>query len=259
MRLNEVLADNLYKHRMNETVVKPYIKYLEGLGTYLKEDAMTSAQLQQMVQQSGDHPENIVLPPEVKQNFANELAKIPPGPVQNFGPQAQAEINKIQDPTVKASLLQKAKEALKNPDTQQTILSAISSIAGMAAGAATLGIGKDAAKAATQAIGNGLLGVVNARLTGKDWQSSLKHGAKHVAAHGIAAATDTDARDIKKAAGIKMPDGSTKPAEPATAQAPAGATATTPELTNKWQEFINYGQKLVQQMAGSSTATPKTA
>jgi hypothetical protein len=212
---------------------------------------MTSAQLSNMVKSAGDHPENIVLPPEVKQNFEQELAKIPPGPVENFGPQAQAEINKIQDPQVKASLLQKAKEALKNPDTQQTILSAISSIAGMAAGAATLGLGKDAAKAATQAIGNGLLGVVNARMSGKDWQSSLKHGAKHVAAHAVGAATDTNASDIKKAAGIKDPSAPTA--------APASATATTPELTNKWQEFINYGQKLVQQMAQSSTTTPKTA
>lgn len=248
MRLNEVLADNLYRHRMTETVVKPYIRYLEGLGTYLKEDAMTSAQLQQMVRSAGDHPENVLLPAEVKQNFEQELARVPHEPVANFGAQAQAELNKIQDPEVKRGLYQKARDALKNPDTQQTILSAISSIAGMAAGAATLGIGKDAAKAATRAIGNGLLGVLNARLAGKDWKTAAKAGVGVGAAHAAADTLDVDARDVKKAVGIAGQKPST-----------AGAAATTPELTNKWQEFINYGQKLVQQMAQSSTTTPKTA
>jgi hypothetical protein len=97
------------------------------------------------------------------------------------------------------SLLAKAKEALKNPDTQQTILTAVSSIAGMVAGAASLGLGADAAKTATKHIGSGLLGVLNARLAGKSWKDAAKHGAGVGATHAAADELGINAKDAKSA------------------------------------------------------------
>ena len=262
MRIDEVISTNPVKYRdhrihMDETVVKPYLKYLESIGSYLSEDATSAEQLKQAVVQAGNNPENIVLPPQIKQNFAQQIDKAPVGPVQNFGPQAQAELAKIQDPQLKQTLLQKAKEAVKNPDTQQTILSAISSIAGMAAGAASLGLGAEAAKSATKTIGNGLLGILNARLSGANWKTAIKHGAAVGTTHAAADQLDVDADNVKKAVGVQSPAGQQTTAQgqqPAqtTGQAPAQQPVAPADVAKKWQEFINYGQKLVQQMAAQN-------
>jgi hypothetical protein len=255
MRLNEIVTENrhlYWQRRMNENVVKPYAAYLQGLNTYLTEAAAADP-ISQMVQQAGGNPDNMVLPTQVQQNFAANLPPADAGPVPNFQQQATAEVNKIADPEVKKGLMDKIKDALKNPDHQQTILTAVSGIAGMVANAASLGIGGDAAKAATKAIGTGLLATLNSRIAGKSWTDAAKAGVARATTKAAADQVGVDYRDAKKALGL----GSTKQAakdaqagaqggQAAPIPAPAG---TTPDaLKAEWEKFVQFGQGLLNRM-----------
>lgn len=242
-----------YIRRMNENVVKPYIKYLQGLNRYLNESQMTQQDLKAVAQQAEQDPSSVTLPQQVQQNFAKELETVPAGPVDGFNDKINAELAKVQDPEVKKSLLDKAKEALKNPDTQQTILTAVSSIAGMVAGAASLGLGAEAAKSATKHIGNGLLGVLNARLAGKSWSDSAKHGAGVGATHAAADELGVNDKDAKNALGIQTPQAGKPNAAQGQVAAPAGVSPEA--LKGEWEKFVKYGQDLVSKMA----PTPATA
>jgi hypothetical protein len=251
-----------YIRRMDETVVKPYIAYLKGLNSYLTEAAMSPADLKAVAQQAQQDPNSVTLPPQVQQNFAKELEAVPAGPVDGFNDKFNAELAKIQDPEVKQGLLAKAKEALKNPDHQQTILTAVSSIAGMVAGAASLGLGADAAKSATKHIGNGLLGIVNAKLSGKSWQSAIKHGAKVGATHAAADELGVNARDAKSALGIKNYDPSkpisptNQPGQTAQGQVTAPPGVDPQALKGEWEKFVKYGQDLLSKMVPAPQAKP---
>jgi hypothetical protein len=262
MRLNEIVTENrhlYWQRRMNENVVRPYINYLSGLNTYLTEAAAADP-ISQMVQQAGGNPDNMVLPPQVQQNFAANLPPADAGPVQNFQQQAQAEVAKIADPEVKKSLMDKIKTALKNPDTQQTILTAVSSIAGMAAGAASMGLGRDAAKSATQAIGQGLIATLNAKMGGADWKSAAKQGVAHGAAHAAGDELGVRGKDLTKAVGLGTPgapgDKAAAGGAPAAGpvQAPAG---TTPDaLKAEWEKFVQFGQGLLNRMVPAQQPAP---
>jgi hypothetical protein len=262
MRLNEIVTENrhlYWQRRMDENVVQPYIDYLNGLNSYLTEAAAADP-ISQMVAQAGGNPDAMVLPPQVRQNFAANLPPADSGPVQNFQQQATAEVAKIADPEVKKGLMDKIKTALKNPDTQQTILTAVSSIAGMAAGAASMGLGKDAAKSATNAIGQGLIATLNAKMAGADWKSAAKQGVAHSAAHAAGDELGVRGTDLTKAAGIANPakanKGGAAPAAPGATpvQAPAG---TSPEaLKAEWQKFVQFGQGLLNRMVPAQQTAP---
>jgi len=243
-----------YIRRMNENVVKPYIEYLRGLNRYLSESAMTPQDLKAVAQQAQQNPESVTLPPQVQQNFARELETVPPGPVDGFNDKVNAELAKVQDPEVKQSLLSKAKEALKNPDTQQTILTAVSSIAGMAAGAVSLGLGADAAKSAVKHIGNGLLGVLNARLAGKSWQDAAKHGAQVGVTHAAADELGVSSKDAKNAIGLQTPQGAGSTQAGAAPTAPPGVSPEA--LKGEWEKFVKYGQDLLSKMVPAPQAKP---
>lgn len=248
-----------YIRRMDESVVKPYIAYLKGLNSYLTEAAMTGADLKQVAAQAEKNPGSVALPAQVQQNFDTELAAVPLAPVDNFDQRIQAELARIQDPEVKQSLLAKAKEALKNPNNQQTLLTAVSSIAGMVAGAASLGLGADAAKSATRAVGTGLLSVLNSRLAGKSWTDSARAGAARTATRAAADQVGVGYQDAKGLVGL----GSTaKDAKAAQAGAAGQGQVAAPPgvdpqaLRGEWEKFVKYGQDLVSKMVPAPQAKP---
>lgn len=256
------LIDNpeqLYIKRLNETVVKPYIKYINNLNNYLNESTLTPQQLNQIATQAQANPENIALPQQVKQTFAQELNNIPAGPVQNFDTKVKQELDRVQDPEVKQGLLQRAKDAVKNPDTQQTVLAAVSSIAGMVAGAASMGLGADAAKQATKAVGTGLLAVLNSRIAGKDWRDSIKAGTTRASVRAAADQIGIGYKDAKDLVGLgstakdaKAAQAGAKAAEPIAA--PAGVDPQ--ELKGEWEKFVKYGQDLLSRMVPAPEAKP---
>jgi hypothetical protein len=271
MRLNEIVTENrhlYWQRRMNENVVKPYIDYLNGLGTYLTEAAANP--ISQMVQQAGGNPDAMVLPPQVEQNFVNNLPPADSGPVQNFQQQAANEVAKITDPETKKGLMDRIKDAVKNPDTQQTILAAVSSIAGMAAGAASLGLGADAAKSATKAIGTGLLAALNSRAAGASWKDTAKAAVTRTATRAGADAVGVGYQDAKKVLGLGSTRQAAKDAQAGAAGGQAGAAAggpvptpagTTPDqLKQEWQKFVQFGQGLLNRMVPAQPqAAPATA
>jgi hypothetical protein len=155
-----------------------------------------------------------------------------------------------------APAMDKVKDALKNPDHQQTILTAVSTIAGMIANAASLGVGGDAAKSATKAIGTGLLATLNSRTAGKSWKDAAKAGLARGTTKAAADQVGVDYRDAKSALGM----GSTKQAARAAqagGQAPPAANTTpipapagtTPDaLKAEWEKFVQFGQGLLNRM-----------
>jgi hypothetical protein len=268
MRLNEIVTENrhlYWQRRMNENVIRPYAAYLQGLNRYLTEAAAADP-ISQMVQQAGGNPDNMVLPPQVQQNFAANLPPADAGPVPNFQQQATAEVAKIADPEVKKGLMDKIKDAIKNPDHQQTILTAVSGIAGMIANAASLGIGGDAAKAATKAIGTGLLATLNSRTAGASWKDAAKAGLARATTKAAADQVGVDYRDAKGALGM----GSTKKAAKAAlggtqgqaGNAQGGAPVQAPpgvdpaSLKQEWEKFVQYGQGLLNKMVPAQQPAP---
>jgi hypothetical protein len=260
MRLNEIVTENrhlYWQRRMNENVVRPYINYLNGLGTYLTEAAAAANPISQMVQQAGGNPDAMVLPPQVEQNFIANLPPADAGPVPNFQQQAANEVAKITDPETKKGLMDRIKDALKNPDTQQTILTAVSSIAGMVAGAASLGLGADAAKAATRAIGTGLLSAMNKRAAGASWTDAAKAAVTRTATRAAADHVGVNYQDAKKAIGLGGAQQAGKGGQAGAAaggQAAAGGpvpapAGTTPDaLKAEWEKFVQFGQGLLNRM-----------
>ena len=261
MRLNEIVTENrhlYWQRRMDENVVKPYLAYLGGLNTYLTEAAAANP-ISQMVQQAGGNPDAMVLPPQVEQNFVANLPPADSGPVQNFQQQAANEVAKITDPETKKGLMDRIKDAVKNPDTQQTILAAVSSIAGMAAGAASLGLGADAAKSATKAIGTGLLAALNSRTAGASWKDAAKAAVTRTATRAGADAVGVGYQDAKKALGLGSTRQAAKDAQAGAQGGQAGAAAnaapipapagTTPDaLKAEWEKFVQFGQGLLNRM-----------
>jgi hypothetical protein len=263
MRLNEIVTENrhlYWQRRMNENVVKPYLDYLNGLNSYLTEAAAADP-ISQMVQQAGGNPDAMVLPPQVQQNFVANLPPADAGPVQNFQQQAANEVAKITDPETKKGLMDRIKDAVKNPDTQQTILTAVSSIAGMAAGAASLGLGADAAKSATRAIGTGLLAALNSRAAGKSWKDSAKAAVTRTATRAAADHVGVGYQDAKQVLGLGSTRQAAKNAQKGAGQsgqpggqaaaggpvpAPAGVDPAT--LKAEWEKFVQFGQGLLNRM-----------
>jgi hypothetical protein len=220
--------------------------------------------------QAGGNPDNMVLPAQVQQNFAANLPPADAGPVPNFQQQATAEVAKIADPEVKKGLMDKVKDALKNPDHQQTILTAVSTIAGMIANAASLGVGGDAAKAATKAIGTGLLATLNSRTAGKSWADAAKAGLARGTTKAAADQVGVDYRDAKKALGLGSTKQAAKDAQAAAqggAAAPAANTTpipapagTTPDaLKAEWEKFVQFGQGLLNRMVPAQQPAPAAA
>jgi hypothetical protein len=268
MRLNEIVTENrhlYWQRRMNENVVKPYIDYLNGLGTYLTEAATAANPISQMVAQAGGNPDAMVLPPQVEQNFIANLPPADAGPVPNFQQQAANEVAKITDPETKKGLMDRIKDAIKNPDTQQTILTAVSSIAGMAAGAASLGLGADAARSATRAIGTGLLAALNSRAAGKSWKDSAKAAVTRTATRAAADQIGVGYQDAKQVLGLGSTRQAAKNAQKGAGQAgqpgaapggqaaaggpvPAPAGVDPATLKAEWQKFVQYGQGLLNRM-----------
>jgi hypothetical protein len=221
-----------YIRRMNENVVKPYLQYLSNLNSYLIETQLSTGDLKNIAQQAKSDPGSVVVPAQVQKNFAQELSEIPPGPVDGFNEKINQELQQITDPEIKQSLVQRAREAIKNPDTQQTVLSAVSTITGMIAGAATLGLGTDAAKSATKHLGNGLIAIMNARLAGKSWRDSIKSGASTSA---------------KAAAGDELEIGGAQSGTDAGGGSTAKIAANIDpvQLKSEWEKFVQYGQSLI--------------
>ena len=249
-----------YIRRMDEAVVKPYIAYLKGLNSYITEAAMTGADLKQVAQQAEKNPGSVALPPQVQQNFAQELEQVPAGPVDGFNDKINAELAKVQDPEVKQGLLAKAKEAIKNPNHQQTILTAVSSIAGMVAGAASLGLGADVAKQATRAVGTGLLSVLNSRLAGKSWTDAAKAGVARTATRAAADQVGVGYQDAKGLLGLGSTAKDAKAAQggaaPAQGQVAAPPGVDPQALKGEWEKFVKYGQDLLSKMVPAPQAKP---
>ena len=178
-----------YLKNMHENFVIPYVTYLSKFAKRLNEADLSADQVNQLfqsisqdIQSSGSNETMLgkMLPDAIKKKFADSLPAADAGEVQGFDQQANTLVGQVQDPAIKKSLAQLIKTGLTNPITQKLIIAGVQGIAGVAASAWTVlamppvgALGATAAGAITGA----LIGIVSAKLQGKDWKSAGMSGA----------------------------------------------------------------------------------
>ena len=122
-----------------------------------------------------------IVPEKLQHQFYDKIPDAKQStPVKGFGAKIKTALSSIKDAAAKKELLKLAQTAVKNPDLQSLALTAISGAAGAAVLMTT------ASPQAAGAVAGGLASIARAKMSGQDWKSAAKAGAKG-AAMGLAA------------------------------------------------------------------------
>jgi hypothetical protein len=122
-----------------------------------------------------------IVPEKLQHQFYDKIPDAKQStPVKGFGAKIKTALAAVKDAAAKKELLKLAQTAVKNPDLQSLALTAISGAAGAAVLMTT------ASPQAAGAVAGGLASIARAKMSGQDWKSAAKAGAKG-AAMGLAA------------------------------------------------------------------------
>ena len=218
-----------YLKNMHESFVVPYTEYLNKISRRIDEAQLTADQVTKLFGVIAGGPGaqgGTVLPDSIKQKFDDALPPPDAGPVQGFEQKAAQAAAQVQDPEAKQGIMSLIKQGLQNPVAQKLILTGISGIAGVAAGALTGGLGGVAGAGAAGALTGGLMGVINAKMQGADWKSAGMAGLKGAAMGGAAGLVGGAAGSLARGAVDAFSGGGQQaPAAPTSSKSDASFTS----------------------------------